>query len=133
VFYLTRSESKFDHDEDLKDLAPDTPLMPSFPVQDQDCNYFIGINKHGKVRNAVVVDLLLDPDDLLTEAIETYPGMPVKLLEDYITNTCVAAHSMPKNVVYQCIIEGHRCVLRSLEENRREIVLWEHNDPKNYL
>ena len=132
-YYLVRSPSKVDQEEDLKDLQDKTPLIPSFPVEDVDCNYFVGINTHGKVRNAKIVQLDLDPDDLLKEAVATYLGIPQKLLESYITETLCLIQSLPRNVYYQCIVEGPRCTLRSIEENRQEYVLWQNNDPKKYL
>jgi hypothetical protein len=133
MFYFIPSPENYDQEEELGDLKKDSPLIPSFPMQDVDCDYFVGADAHGKVRSAVAVELNVDPDDLIERAVKLYPGMPRKLIEDYIVYSCVAACKADKEHKHQCMVQGTRAIVRALDEDHSELVLWENIDPKNYL
>jgi len=133
MLYFVPQVENYDTAETLGELVDSSPLIPSFPIDGIDCDYFIGAAAHGKVRNAVVKDLPLDPDELLELSVKKYPGMPRRLLEDYIIHSCVAASKSNKHVKYQCIVEGFKSMVRSIDESRTQIQLWECVDPKNYL
>jgi len=131
--YLVKSTADYDDVDETKELESTTPLIPAFPITgDGDCNYFIGADKHGKIRNAKVVELNIDPDKLMTRASACYPGMPPALLESYIEAMCLTACDLKKDVVYQCVVDGPRAALRDVEA-REDYVLWENNEPKKYL
>lgn len=133
MLYFVPDVKEYDSVEDLGELVAGSPLIPSFPIDGVDCDYFIGADAHGKVRNAVVKNLDVDPDTLLTSAVQKYPGIPGRLLEDYIINSCVAASKSRKSVSYQCIVDGTKAMIRSVDDKRTQIPLWECVDPKNYL
>jgi hypothetical protein len=129
--YLVLSPSEYDHD--IGDVTETTPLIPSFAISGVDCDYFLGADKLGKVRNAKIKELSRDPDEVLEQMVQIYPGIPQAMLEKCLIASCVAAGELPSEYTYQCLVSGHKTTLRALDTERKDYVMWDDLDPAKYL
>lgn len=129
--YLVLSPSEYDHD--IGDVTETTPLIPSFAISGVDCDYFLGADTLGKVRNAKIKELNRDPDEVLDKMVKTYPGIPPAMLEKCLIAACVAAGELPREYTYQCLVSGNKTTLRALDTERKDYVMWDDLDPAKYL
>jgi hypothetical protein len=129
--YLVLSPSEYDHD--IGEITETTPLIPSFAVSGVDCNYFLGSDTYGKVRQAKIKELNRDPDEVLEKLVETYVGIPQAMLEKCLIEACIAAGKLPADLTYQCLVTGNKTVLRALDNKYKDYVVWDNLDPAKYL
>jgi hypothetical protein len=55
------------------------------------------------------------------------------MLEKYLIASCVAAGELPREYTYQCMVTANKAVLRALDTERKDYVLWDDLDPAKYL
>jgi hypothetical protein len=79
------------------------PVIPWYPAPAD--NVFLGLDSFKKAPYAVVVDVKLDPDELVERLVKQYPGLPEILHENYVFAIGLAAHRFPIGTKFQVYVD----------------------------
>ena len=115
------------------DCAPaDEAVIPSFPAPAQ--NMFLAVPSFKLAQYAVVhgdiAALGIDLDKVAERLIAEYPGLPARLIENYIVKTAIAVQVIPAGTVLSLIVTDDTAELvpfyHDREIRKEEIIqLWD--------
>ena len=98
------------------------PVVPWFPVTAE--NVFLGLNSQRKSLYARVAEIDGDPDEFVDRLRLSYPGLPVKLLTEYVWRTHLAAERHDVGDTFQVFISAQEAKLQKTGTMDYD-VLWE--------
>lgn len=96
---------RFDRDMGNDWAQPGEPVVPNFPTAEP--NTFIGLKSYKPAYYAVIKDIPLDLDELLSKLCQRFQGLPKVMLSAYITESAVTAAGLPAGLIIQLFTDGH--------------------------
>ena len=132
-WYFVPQDGEFEQAEEKTKLPPNQPLMPAIFIDGSDNNKFVGTTIFGECRQAKLIQLDIDPDELVIAAQECYPGIPESLIKANVTDMIFAATELPKNLAYRVMVEEDRAALYGVSDDNVTRVLWDNRSIELFM
>lgn len=130
LFSVTRPGAK---DLEHQQLPDGVAVMPSFPLG--QCNRFIGCgeDEYSDFAESRSIPDDFDYDEFVAKVVRTYPGLPVKYIEDLVVATAASVTPLKEGKVWRVFVTPESARLHSVEEDEEIVELWEHLNTNKYL
>ena len=99
------------------------PVIPGFPAPCD--NMFISTTTFRKSIHAIVEDVAIDLDEVCVRLCKEYPGLPKRLIENYIFHTARAASSFAIGTRFRIYIQADNTKLHEVGGEERLFTLWD--------